>query len=120
MNPEVDVKTWDHTEEETYGLGGVRTPAKFYETFGIDVVKKTIEKNMCQFVDGGKDTMESMFKPFMRKDGMGIDYSQITYKFKDPEKKAMAPGMAEELEQAEQEEDPEEEVEEEPEVEEEQ
>jgi hypothetical protein len=42
MNPEVESKAWDHTEEVIYGLGGVRKVEKFYETFGIDVKKKTI------------------------------------------------------------------------------
>lgn len=66
-----------------YGIGGVRTPEKFYETFGIDVVKKTTENHLCRFVDwGGK--MHKQFTPFMRKDGMGIDYTKIFYKFVDP------------------------------------
>jgi hypothetical protein len=50
MNPEVPVGDWDHTDEALYGLGGVRTPEKFYETFGIDVVKKKIDI-LCPFVD---------------------------------------------------------------------
>jgi [Skp1-protein]-hydroxyproline N-acetylglucosaminyltransferase len=84
MNPEIDVSEWDHTDEDLYGLGGVRTPEKFYELFGIHVRKKTVEKHLCKFVDTGKHIMHDMFTPHLRKDGMGIDYSDITYKFKDP------------------------------------
>jgi len=85
MNPEVDPSKWDHTDEDIYGLGAVRTPEKFYETIGIDVVKKTTEKHLCQFVDRGGGKMHKKFQPLLRKDGMGIDYSKIDYKFKDPE-----------------------------------
>jgi [Skp1-protein]-hydroxyproline N-acetylglucosaminyltransferase len=84
MNPEIDVSEWDHTDEELYGLGGVRTPEKFYELFGIHVQKKTVEKHLCKFVDTGTNIMHDMFTPHLRKDGMGIDYSDITYQFKDP------------------------------------
>ena len=85
MNPEIDRNEWDHTEESKYGLGGVRTPEQFYSTFGIDVVHKRTEKHLCQFVETGM--MHRNFSPFLRKDGMGIDYSAAaidSYKFKDP------------------------------------
>jgi [Skp1-protein]-hydroxyproline N-acetylglucosaminyltransferase len=83
MNPEIDPSEWDHAQEEDYGLGGVRTPEKFYELFGIDVHKKTTEKHLCRFV-GNQGKMHKMFMPLLRKDGMGIDYSTVDYKFKDP------------------------------------
>ena len=85
MNPEIDPSQWDHTEEDKYGLGGVRTPELFYDTFGIDVVKKVTEHHLCRFVETGK--MHKEFNAFLRPDGMGVDYSQITYKFTDPMKK---------------------------------
>lgn len=69
-------------QEEKYGLGGVRTPELFYETFGIDVVNKRTEHHLCQFVETGK--MHKKFMPFLRPDGMGIDYSKIDYRFTDP------------------------------------
>jgi hypothetical protein len=88
MNPEVDPKTWDHSDEGIYGLGGVRPVAKFYETFGIDVRKKTIEPNMCAFVDGRAETsMHMMFHPHLREDGMGVDYTNIHFQYMDPKKK---------------------------------
>mmetsp|Transcript_4317 Transcript_4317/g.9174 ORF Transcript_4317/g.9174 Transcript_4317/m.9174 type:complete len:579 (+) Transcript_4317:32-1768(+) len=81
MNPEVNPSEWNHSEEEKYGLGGARTTTKFYETFGIDVVKKTTERHLCQFV---RNKMHDMFMPHLRPDGIGIDYSEIDFKWKDP------------------------------------
>ena len=85
MKPEVDVSTWDHTEEDIYGTGGVRTPEQFYKTYGIDVVAKTTQGHLCRFVDGTKRNLHREFTPFLRKDGMGIDYSQIDVAWIDPE-----------------------------------
>lgn len=85
MTPEVDPTSWDHTDENVYGIGGVRTPEKFYQTFGIDVKKKTTEDKLCKFVDGEYGPMQTKFKPFLRKDGMGIDYSEIKFRWRDPE-----------------------------------
>jgi len=84
MNPEVPVSEWDHTEEDRYGTGKVRDVTKFYETFGIDVVNKKTEHHLCSFVSGGQ--LHRDFMPLLRKDGMGVDYSKVTYKFKDPKK----------------------------------
>lgn len=83
MNPEVDPSEWDHTDIDRYGLGGVRTPEQFYETFGIDVFKKKTQGHLCTFVME-KAKMHKKFTPFLRKDGMGIDYTKIHYKFVDP------------------------------------
>lgn len=84
MNPEVPETEWDHKDIDIYGLGGVRTPEKFYKTFGIDVVAKTTEGHLCNFVDTNNGRMHRLFSPNLRADGMGIDYSKITYEFKDP------------------------------------
>jgi len=67
-------------QEDIYGLGAVRTPEKFYETFGIDVLKKKAQPHLCRFVADGK--MHRQFIPKLRSDGMGIDYSTIKYKHK--------------------------------------
>lgn len=80
MNPEKSRSEWGHEEEDIYGLGAVRTPEKFYETFGIDVFKKKAQKHLCRFVADGK--MHRMFMPKLRSDGMGIDYATIKYKHK--------------------------------------
>ena len=81
MNPEVDPSEWNHAEEERYGLGGVRSTSKFYETFGIDVVNKKTQRHLCQFVRG---KMHKMFIKHLRPDGMGIDYDKIDFKWVDP------------------------------------
>ena len=83
MNPEVDPSQWDHREEDTYGIGGVRTPEKFYELFGIDVVKKTTQGHLCRFV-GDTAQMHKDFVKFLRDDGMGIDFSKINFRWVDP------------------------------------
>jgi [Skp1-protein]-hydroxyproline N-acetylglucosaminyltransferase len=83
MNPEEPIDKWDHTDEDIYGIGKVRTPENFYDTFGINVVEKTVERHLCRFVDiQGK--MHKAFTPYLRPDGMGIDYSLIKFRFKDP------------------------------------
>lgn len=83
MNPEVDPAEWEHIDIDRYGLGGVRTPEKFYRIFGIDVVKKKTQGHLCEFVMNGAH-MHKMFTPKMRSDGMGIDYSQIEFEWVDP------------------------------------
>ena len=83
MNPEVPVEQWDHVDEDIYGVGGVRTAEKFYETFGIDVVNKRVENHLCRFVNNNGQ-MHKQFTTHLRADGMGIDYNQIDYQFKDP------------------------------------
>jgi hypothetical protein len=85
MNPEVDPSAWDHTEEDMYGIGGVRTPEKFYELFGIDVVKKTTEGHLCRFVAGDQGRMHKEFVGFLREDGMGIDLSKTNFQWVDPD-----------------------------------
>jgi len=84
MNPEVDPSSWDHTEEDKYGLGGVRTPEKFYKLFGIDVVKKTTQGHLCQFVHEHGGKMHKQFTPHLRSDGMGVDYTNIDFAWVDP------------------------------------
>lgn len=79
MIPE-DQKYFD-AEEQKYGLGKVRTTEKFFKTFGIHTETQTVEDNLCKFV--GKPMMNE-FKPHLRANGMGIDYSKITFEFVDP------------------------------------
>ena len=84
MNPEVEKSFWDHSEEERYGIGGVRTPEKFYSMFGIDVVQKTTEGHLCRFVAAQGGRMHKEFTKFLREDGMGIDLSKTDFHWKDP------------------------------------
>lgn len=80
MNPEIGADMWDHAEEGKYGLGGVRSPELFYDVFGIDVRDKVAEQHLCGFVETGR--MHDEFMKFLRPDGMGIDYSKISFRFK--------------------------------------
>jgi hypothetical protein len=82
MNPEIELDRWDHAEEDKYGLGGARTPELFYDVFGIDVKNKVAEQHLCRFVESG--LMHKQFMDVLRPDGMGIDYSKITFRFKGP------------------------------------
>ncbi|VEU33507.1 unnamed protein product [Pseudo-nitzschia multistriata] len=69
-----------HLEEERYGLGRIRSREQFFNTFGIHPETMKIEEDLCSFVD----SMHTKFKPFLRYDKMGIDYSRITYQHKTP------------------------------------
>lgn len=77
-------------DEKKYGLGNVRTTEKFFKTFGIHTDTQTVEDNLCRFV--GRPMMKE-FKPYLRDNGMGIDYSKITFEYVDktPKKKDKKP-----------------------------
>ena len=51
------------------------------------MVKKTAEGHLCQFVDSN-GSMHKKFRKHLRPDGMGIDYDNITFRWKDPDKKS--------------------------------
>jgi hypothetical protein len=74
-------------EEESYGLGQTRPRKQFFDTFGIDPEAHTVKKGLCSFVQGTfgvKKSMHSIFRPFLRYDKMGIDYSRVEYKHVNP------------------------------------
>jgi hypothetical protein len=72
--PAIDPSTWDHTEEDRYGLGTVRSVDLFYKLFLIDTsAQKAIQ--LCPFVNKG--SMHRNFMKYLRKDGLGIDYSSL-------------------------------------------
>lgn len=71
---------WFMVERKKYGLGPIRTPQKFFDTFGLHVKAHRVEMNLCKFV--GLPMMKE-FSPFLRKDRMGLDYDKIHYKFVD-------------------------------------
>ena len=83
MNPEIDPSLWDHTDEDLYGIGGVRSPEKFYELFGIDVINKKTQGHLCRFV-GSTAQMHKEFTKLLRDDGMGIDLSKTDFHWVDP------------------------------------
>lgn len=64
---------------EEYGIGSVRTPWKFFKLFGINPEKRTVEDDLCTFV---RKRMMMLFKPFLRDNGMGIDYTQTDFGYK--------------------------------------
>lgn len=71
---------WHQNDKELYGIGTVRTTAKFFRTFGIHLETHTVENHLCRFV--GKRMMDK-FMPALREDGMGVDYDQIEFEFVD-------------------------------------
>ena len=71
------------TEEKEYGLGKVRPKEQFYRLYGIHTETKTVEDNLCSFV--GKPMM-AMFKPHLRENRMGIDFSDVLFEYKDKRK----------------------------------
>jgi [Skp1-protein]-hydroxyproline N-acetylglucosaminyltransferase len=69
-----------NAEEKEYGLGKVRKKEQFYHLYGIHTDTKKVEDNLCQFV--GKP-MQKLFKPHLRKNRMGIDFSDVDFAYKD-------------------------------------
>ncbi len=84
------IGTGDHgdifynAEEKEYGLGKVRPKEQFYKLYGIHTETKTVEDHLCSFV--GKPMM-NMFKPHLRKNRMGIDFSEVHFEYIDKNKK---------------------------------
>jgi len=78
-NPEIKPDQWNHIEESKYGIGKVRTTVKYFETFGIHPQNKTVEKGLCSFVNMD---MHLQFFGALRKNKMGLNYNQISFKFK--------------------------------------
>lgn len=80
LNPEKDISFVD-IEQSKYGIGRIRSPTKFYHTFGIHVDTQTAENHLCWFA--GKNMQDTLL-PHMRDDRMGIDYTKLDFQFKDP------------------------------------
>lgn len=84
MQPESEKdKTWIRKDELKYGIGQARDMMRFFETFGINVEKQTVQHHLCTFV--GRP-MQKKFIPYLRPNGMGIDYDKLDFKFVDPQK----------------------------------
>lgn len=95
--------SWDHTEEDVYGLGNVRTPEQLMRLLGIDVPNLQMQGHLCQFVNRG--TMHQLFVPHLRDDGMGINYDALDYQWKDPDNELIDSVQAEKKEDRVEEED---------------
>ena len=74
MAPDLDPNEWDHSELDRYGVGTVRDLKLFYKIFLIDAMKRKAVQ-LCPFVKSG--LMHRSFQPFLRSDGIGIDYSKL-------------------------------------------
>jgi hypothetical protein len=90
----VTADSWNHAEEDLYGLGGVRTPEQLLRILGINAKTLEMEAHLCRFVRDGP--MHKMLTPRLRPDGMGIDYSNFDYHWTDPDKHKIDPAEAEE------------------------
>ena len=75
MAPDLEASAWDHSELERYGLGTARPVELFYKLFLIDT-KARKATQLCPFVKSG--LMHKAFQPYLRPDGLGIDYNQLT------------------------------------------
>ena len=62
-----------------FGLGSVRSASKFFSCFGIHMNERITEQRMCEFVTSGN--LHDEFTPHLRSNGMGIDYTDIKFRF---------------------------------------
>jgi hypothetical protein len=69
----------DKTYSDAFGLGAVRTNQQFYTCFGIHMSGHVTEHRMCEFVTSGN--LHDEFVPQLRSNEMGIDYSNIHFRF---------------------------------------
>jgi [Skp1-protein]-hydroxyproline N-acetylglucosaminyltransferase len=81
--PNVPSTIWNHAEEKKYGLGTSRNVTKFFDLYGIHLTEQTVEQHLCRFV---QNKMHTTFVEHLRPNGMGIDFSKVSYKFVDPDK----------------------------------
>ena len=88
MNNNVGATTFFDEMANVYGVGTVRSPQNFFQTFGIHVDEQEIEEDLCDFVQGthGGKSMHERFTPYMRYDGMGIDYRILNFQYKKIER----------------------------------
>lgn len=68
-------------DAEEYGLGKIRSKEKFFKLYGIHPDTQTVEDHLCTFV--GKPMMKK-FKPLLRENRMGLDFSNFDFEWKDP------------------------------------
>mmetsp|Transcript_21374 Transcript_21374/g.61056 ORF Transcript_21374/g.61056 Transcript_21374/m.61056 type:complete len:617 (-) Transcript_21374:46-1896(-) len=69
-------------EKDRYGLGQVRDKDKFFRMYGIHPESKTVEGHLCRFVGM---PMQRKFRPLVRMNRMGIDFSKTDFEFVDPQ-----------------------------------
>jgi hypothetical protein len=64
-------------EWSKYGLGEERPAIWFYELFGFDCKNKKRAKDICPHTWNGE--LHVTYTPYLRANGMGIDYSQVPH-----------------------------------------
>lgn len=74
MSLDIDPSSYDHTEEDRYGLGTVRDVNLFYKLFLINRQERKAVQ-LCPYVRPG--TMHADFTKYLRPDGLGIDYRHL-------------------------------------------
>lgn len=79
-----DVDKYYKGDEHFYGLGNARPKEKFFQLYGIHTDTKMVEDHLCTYV--GKPMMQK-FKPYLRADRMGIDFTDLDFEWKDPKPK---------------------------------
>ena len=57
----------------------MRVVSQFFTCFGIHVREKITERKLCDYVSAG--ALHKKFSQHIRTDGMGIDYSNIQFRF---------------------------------------
>eukprot|EP00607_Mallomonas_marina_P008436 CAMPEP_0182424558 /NCGR_PEP_ID=MMETSP1167-20130531/10760_1 /TAXON_ID=2988 /ORGANISM="Mallomonas Sp, Strain CCMP3275" /LENGTH=563 /DNA_ID=CAMNT_0024604443 /DNA_START=430 /DNA_END=2121 /DNA_ORIENTATION=+ len=74
MAPDIDPDSWDHREEQKYGIGKERTVDLFYKLFLVDTVHRKATQ-LCPFVKSG--IMHQKFTPHLKENRLGIDYTGL-------------------------------------------
>jgi [Skp1-protein]-hydroxyproline N-acetylglucosaminyltransferase len=85
---------------DDYGVGKVRSRDKFFTTFGIHTATRHIEPGLCDLVQGIHGhllSLHDMLTPYLRHDGMGIDYRGVTLAYRKLAPPPEAPVSKEEL-----------------------
>jgi len=83
MQPRNKTIPYNNIDEQKYGLGKERSAELFLDVFGIHMNNMTVEHNLCSFV---VKKMQQIFVPKLRKNGMGLDYDKIKYRYRNKEK----------------------------------
>jgi [Skp1-protein]-hydroxyproline N-acetylglucosaminyltransferase len=85
---------------DDYGVGTVRSRDKFFTTFGIHTTTRHIEPGLCDLVQGIHGhplSLHDMLTPYLRHDGMGIDYRGVKLAYRKIAPPPEAPVSKEEL-----------------------
>lgn len=79
MEIENDEQEYKNDPNELFSTGKARDLVKFWNSFGVHVRERITERKLCNFVSTGQ--MHKLFHEHLKPDGMGLDYSQINFRF---------------------------------------